>query len=69
MYCHPFRLRLTDAYTDLKVFKYIDDSILKLIETSDKENLSEARNIIRRIKTREWYDFIMPNVEDVVSRK
>lgn len=49
------RVKLTDITTDLEVFKYVDDSILKLIETSTDGNLTEAKNIIERIKTRNWY--------------
>lgn len=58
-------LKLTEVNTDLEIFNYFDDSILKIIETCGNEKLSEAKNLLRRVKTRNWYKhevFVTDNV-------
>ncbi|KAH6558067.1 hypothetical protein KP509_1Z079700 [Ceratopteris richardii] len=50
-------LKISDLIFEPQDFWMLDDSILKTIETSDKEELAEARKIVIRMRRRELYQY------------
>ncbi|KAG1342760.1 deoxynucleoside triphosphate triphosphohydrolase SAMHD1 [Cocos nucifera] len=50
-------LKISSFTLDPSQFWKLDDTILKTIETADKKQLKESRDIIRRIRRRDLYQF------------
>lgn len=50
-------LHISDAIFELDKFLQIDDSIMKIIETSSAPELKESRDLILRIRRRDLYQF------------
>ncbi|XP_038982991.1 deoxynucleoside triphosphate triphosphohydrolase SAMHD1 homolog isoform X2 [Phoenix dactylifera] len=50
-------LKISSFTLDPAQFWKLDDTILKTIETADKKQLKESRDIIRRIRRRDLYQF------------
>ncbi|KAG5239225.1 deoxynucleoside triphosphate triphosphohydrolase SAMHD1 [Salix suchowensis] len=70
-------LQISSFIEDPSEYWKLDDSIIKTIETAPNQQLGEARNLIRRIRTRNLYQFCneyavprdkIENFKDVTAR-
>ena len=50
--------RISKAIEDPRTYLWLDDTILKTIEHSEERGMSKARELVRRIRRRELYQYV-----------